>query len=180
MATPEFYSGKTLYPAIAAILALSALFALVVLPRLAPPGNRMVDQAAPDFTLPVVANGDQAARMQLSELRDKVVVIDFWASWCGPCAAQAPILDRVARKFPEEVVVLGVNVDDAPHVARRYAVSKGLSYPILSDEQGEVQRTYGVNTLPSIVVVDRQGKVSTFVQGVVRQSSLERVIRAEL
>ena len=60
MAQPEFYSGKTLYPAIAALIALSALFGLVIMPRLAPAGGDLLDEPAPDFVLPVVANGHSA------------------------------------------------------------------------------------------------------------------------
>jgi thiol-disulfide isomerase/thioredoxin len=177
MARPEFYSGKTLYPMIAAIIALTALFALGVMPRLWPAGGGLLNKPAPDFTLPVVANGDDGARMRLSDLRDKVVVLDFWASWCGPCAMQAPILDRIARKYDREVVVLGINVGEAPSLARTYATQKGLSYPILADESGEAQSLYGASTLPTVVLIDRQGNITSFVQGVVGQSTLERAIR---
>jgi thiol-disulfide isomerase/thioredoxin len=178
MARPEFYSGKILYPAIAALIALSALFALGVMPRLWAPGGKLLNQPAPDFTLPVAANGDDGARLQLSDLRDKVVVLDFWASWCGPCAMQAPILDRIARKYEGEVVVLGINVGESAAVARRYASQKGLSYMILADEDGQTQALYGADTLPTVVLIDRQGNITTFVQGVVRQSALERAIRS--
>jgi thiol-disulfide isomerase/thioredoxin len=177
MAQPEFYSGKTLFPAIALLVALSALFGLVVMPRLAPAGGRLVDKPAPDFALPIVANGDDGARIKLSELRDKVVVLDFWASWCGPCAMQAPILDRVARRYKDDVVVLGINVGEPASVAQRYALSKGLSYPILADLDGEAQEAYGANSLPTIVLIDRKGNITSFSQGVVREGQLEKAIR---
>lgn len=177
MAQPEFYSGKTLYPVIGVLIALSVLFGLVIMPRLAPVGGKLTDQPAPDFSLPVVANGDPGARMRLGELREKIVILDFWASWCGPCAVQAPILDRVARRYPQDVVVLGINVDDTPEVAKQYALQKGLSYPILMDTEGQAQGAYGANTLPTIVLIDKQGNIVTFVQGVFREAQLEKVIR---
>jgi cytochrome c biogenesis protein CcmG/thiol:disulfide interchange protein DsbE len=123
MAVPEFYSGKILYPAIAILIGLTALFGTAILPRLALGfGSGMVGQQAPDFTLPVVANGDPGARMQLAELKGRPVVIDFWATWCGPCQVQAPILDRLARKYEGRgLVVLGVNIDDPPALAKEYA-----------------------------------------------------------
>jgi thiol-disulfide isomerase/thioredoxin len=176
-ARPEFYSGKTLYPAIAVLIALSALFGLVIMPRLAPGGSKMVDSPAPDFTLPVVAGGESGARMRLGNLRDKVVVLDFWATWCGPCAVQAPILDRIARKYPDDVVVLGINVGEPPQLAKAYADRKGLSYLILADAEGEAQRLYKATTLPTLILIDKQGNISSVTQGVVRQATLERAIR---
>jgi cytochrome c biogenesis protein CcmG, thiol:disulfide interchange protein DsbE len=177
MAQPEFYSGKTLYPAIAALIALSTLFGLVIMPRLAPAGGDLLDEPAPDFTLPVVANGDDGARMQLSQLDGKIVILDFWATWCGPCAMQAPILDRIARRHPEDVLVLGINVGESPDKAARYATQKGLSYPILADIHGSAQAAYRANTLPTIVLIDKKGRIRQVVRGLVREAALERVLR---
>lgn len=132
---------------------------------------------APDFTLPVGANGDPGARLQLSALRDKVVILDFWASWCGPCRMQAPILERVAQRHPDDLVVLGINVGESPQTALRYATAEGLSYPILLDVDGEAQDLYAATTLPTLVVIDRQGQVRSLVRGVMRESALEDVIR---
>lgn len=180
MAVPEFYSGKVLYPAIAVLIGLSALFGLAILPRLNLSGG-MVGKPAPDFTLPVAANGDAGARMQLAELKGRPVVIDFWASWCGPCAVQAPILDRLARKYEGRgLVVLGVNIDDPPAIAKEYARKKGLSYPILTDDGDQAAASYGVSKLPSLIVVDRQGNVSSFMTGLVDEPSLDEVIAAAM
>ena len=156
--------------------AVSALVGLTVLPRLFPAGRHLVDKPAPDFSLPVVSGGDRGARIKLSELKGQVVVLDFWATWCEPCAIQAKILERISRKYKADAVVLGVNVDDPPAKARAYAQRGGLSYPILSDPTGQVQAAYSVGTLPSIVVIDKQGGVAGYLQGLVRQGSLERLI----
>ncbi len=179
MAQPEFYSGKTLYPVIGVLIALSVLFGLVIMPRLAPAGGRLVEKPAPDFTLPVIANGDPGARMHLADLREKVVVLEFWASWCKPCAIQAPILDRVARRYPDDVVVLGINVesDDTPELVKRYARQKGLTYPMLQDLRGEAQGPYQATSLPTVVVIDRQGNIAELVRGVYREELLDRAIR---
>lgn len=181
MAVPEFYSGKILYPAIGVLIGLSALFGLAVMPRLVLGQGGMVGKPAPDFTLPVAANGDAGARMQLAELKGRPVVIDFWASWCGPCAVQAPILDRLARKYEGRgLVVLGVNIDDPPAVAKEYARRKGLSYPILVDPSDQAAVKYGVSKLPSVIVVDRQGNVTSFLTGVVDEPSLDEAISAAM
>jgi cytochrome c biogenesis protein CcmG, thiol:disulfide interchange protein DsbE len=184
MAVPEFYSGKVLYPAIAVLIGLTALFGVAILPRLGLGRGGMVGQPAPDFTLPVAANGDPGARMQLAELKGRPVVIDFWATWCGPCAMQAPILDRLARKYEERgLVVLGVNIDNpplSPAVAREYARRKGLSYPILLDARDQAAAMYGVSTLPSLIVIDRKGNVTSFTTGLVDEPSLDEVIAAAM
>lgn len=177
MAQPEFFSGKTLYPFIGALLALSGLFGLLIMPRLGQ-GTQFIDRPAPDFELPVVANGaSEKARVRLSQLRDKVVILDFWATWCGPCGQQAPILDRIQRKYESEVVVLGINVGEAPQTAAAYARSKGLSYPILIDPEGTAQSAYDASALPTVVIIDKKGNIVTFNRGVVRQADLERALK---
>ncbi|AUX27633.1 thioredoxin [Sorangium cellulosum] len=181
MAEPEFNSSKILYPAIAVLIALSALFGLAVLPRLSPGAGGMIGAAAPDVTLPVAANGDPGARMQLAELKGQPVILDFWATWCGPCAVQAPILERISRRYQKKgLVVLGVNVDDPPHVASQYAIQKGLSYPILIDAEKHASVRYGVERLPSLVVIDRQGKVVAYLTGVIDEASLSEIVAATL
>jgi thiol-disulfide isomerase/thioredoxin len=159
------------------VLAVAALAAVTVWPRLFPPGGELLRKPAPDLVMPLVANGERGARLQLSDLRGKVVLLDFWASWCGPCATQSAILERVAQAHPADVVVVGINLDDEPEVAQRYAAGKGLSYPIVTDQQGDAQRAYGVTNLPSLVLVDARGNVVRYLQGLVSQSELERAIR---
>ncbi|MBK8252467.1 MAG: TlpA family protein disulfide reductase [Polyangiaceae bacterium] len=181
MAVPEFYSGKVLYPAIGVLIGLSTLFGLAILPRLGFFQNGLVGKPAPDFTLPVAANGDAGARMQLAELKGRPVVLDFWASWCGPCAVQAPILDRMARKYEGRgLVVLGVNVDDTASVAKEYARRKGLSYPILVDPSDQVSGFYGVSKLPSVIIIDKNGNVTSFLTGIVDEPALDEAIAAAM
>jgi thiol-disulfide isomerase/thioredoxin len=181
MATPEFYSGKVLYPAIGVLLALSALFGLVILPRLSPADGGLTHKPAPDVTMPVAANGEPGARIRVSDLKGHPVVLDFWASWCGPCNLQAPILDRVARRFQGRgLVVLGIDVDDSADVAKSFAVKKGLSYPIVLDETKQASKLYDVDKLPSLVVIDKQGNVAAYLSGIVDESALDEMVSSLL
>jgi cytochrome c biogenesis protein CcmG/thiol:disulfide interchange protein DsbE len=197
MAVPEFYSGKILYPAIAVLLGLSTLFGLAILPRLVPGGGGLKGKPAPDFVFTVAANGGDegpgpraegpggvpsvGAAAKLSDFKGRTVLLDFWASWCGPCAFEAPIVDRLARRYQKRgLVVLGVNVDDPPEVIRRYAAQKGLSYPMVVDPAGRTSAQYGVDKLPSLVVIDKDGNVFAFLTGIVDEASLNEILSAAL
>jgi cytochrome c biogenesis protein CcmG/thiol:disulfide interchange protein DsbE len=184
MAVPEFYSGKILYPAIVVLVALSSLFGLAVLPRLALGSTRgMKGKPAPAFTLPVVANGSPGQKLDLGELKGHPVILDFWASWCGPCAIEAPVLDRLARRYEKKgLVVLGVNVSegDSPALIKGYASQKGLSYPMLLEGSSGVSQRYGVEKLPTLVVLDKEGNVLEYLVGVVDEASLNEIVEAAL
>jgi len=159
-------------------LAVAALVGVTVWFRLFPPGSRLLHRPAPDFSLPVMANGDPEARLRLSDLTGNVVVLDFWASWCEPCGMQAPILERFARSHQGEAVVVGINLDDDPGVIAQYVRQKSLTYPMVSDENGEVRSAYDANNLPTLVVVDPHGNVAAAMQGLVARAQLDAAFAA--
>ena len=181
MAVPEFYSGKLLYPAIAVLIGLSALFGVAIRPRLAFQGSGMIGQPAPALGLPVAANGAAGTQMGLDELKGHPILLDFWASWCGPCAMEAPIVDRVARRYGKKgLTVLGVNVSDTADVVRAYAAQKGLSYPMVLDAGSDASNRYGVRQLPSLIVIDKAGNVLAFVPGLVDEAYLNDLVEAAM
>jgi thiol-disulfide isomerase/thioredoxin len=126
------------------------------LPRL---GGRAERRPAPDFALPVVHGGERGARVRLSEQRGKAVLLDFWASWCKPCRQQAEVLKRVRAKHPE-LVVIGVNVSDSPENAARYLAAENPPWLVLEDSDGSVNHAYEVETLPTLVTVDKAGNIT--------------------
>jgi cytochrome c biogenesis protein CcmG, thiol:disulfide interchange protein DsbE len=165
-------------PAVLVLLA-SALFGFLVLPYLssgAAPKSPLVGQAAPDFSLPVFHGGGEAAsRIKLSALRGNVVVLDFWASWCRPCAVQANILSEMVPRQAENVVFVGVNTADNPERAREFAARQKLPYAAVLDTDG-VAEVYGANSLPTLVVIDPSGRVVSAASRVMSESEVERAI----
>ncbi|MFN3237193.1 MAG: TlpA family protein disulfide reductase [Pseudomonadales bacterium] len=131
-------------------------FALTVLLTLGCPALAVEpDQEVPDFTLKSMA-GDN---LRLAELRGEGVLINFWASWCGPCRQEMPLLQKIQQRYePLGFTVLGVNVDEEQSKARRIAERLNLDFPLLLDSAQQVSEAYGVNAMPFTVLVDRSGK----------------------
>lgn len=170
-------------PFAVALIVLGLLLAIAWFPRLGigVGKHRLVGQDAPNFNLPVVYNGDANSKMSLSELQGKPVIIDFWATWCGPCKIEAPILNRVAQRYKDRgLVVLGVNTGDRPGLAPAFAQSKQLSYPILFDAEHDAADLYGVTALPTLVLVGKDGKVRSVHSGLVDENTLDTLIGPEL
>ncbi len=111
---------------------------------------------APDFTLRTM-NGPN---MRLQEQRGRVVMINFWATWCGPCRQEMPKLNKLYQKYGDSgFVLLSVNVDDDQRNAADVAAKLGVSFPVLWDTDKTVSKLYDLNTMPSTVLIDRDGKV---------------------
>jgi len=119
---------------------------------------------APAFGLPLIAKGGTpGAQVTLAQHRGKVVVVDFWATWCGPCIRAMPKLESLSRRFAGELEVIAVNLDDAAK-ARAMFDEGGYRMTLVSDD-GQVSTRYGVSTIPHSVVIDREGIVRTVYRG---------------
>jgi thiol-disulfide isomerase/thioredoxin len=161
----------------------TAVFALAVLPRLF--AHDLVGKPAPEMTLPlmmgapVVPGMAGAKGVDLASLRGHVVVLDFWAPWCGPCRQEMPHLDALYKKHAGEgVMVMGVLVDDDRTGARALVQKLGLTYPQLDDEQHLAANRYDVHSLPTLVVLDKAGTVKTYRAGFTSEDELEAYIAA--
>lgn len=164
------------------VVGLAAGFALV--PRATQScGKATGTEEAPDWTASVVANAPDATQttMTMSALRGHPVVLDFWATWCGPCQAEAPIVNGLAQRFKDKgLVVIGVNTSDAEGLAARFATKKGLSFPIVYDEGNTIANKYRVDNLPTLIVVSKEGKMVAVRHGVTSDADLERLVRQVL
>jgi cytochrome c biogenesis protein CcmG/thiol:disulfide interchange protein DsbE len=149
---------------------------------LAKRANRGDRPAAPDFTLERL---DRSGELQLSSLRGKAVVLNVWASWCGPCKEEAPYLEQVWEQNRQRgLVVVGLDAKDFRADARRFARRYELSFPLVYDGPGSTIDGYGVTGFPETFVIDREGKVVAAFAGAVNgddeRSQLETAIEDAL
>lgn len=113
-------------------------------------------QVAPDFAL----KSSTGENLRLSEYRGNVVMINFWATWCGPCRQEMPLLDELYTRYKRVgFSLLGVNIDDDSRRAMQMIEDLGVSFPVLFDARKEVSKLYEVEAMPVTVLIDREGNV---------------------
>ncbi len=133
------------------------LRALLVTALLSLPAMAVAPQGpAPGFRLETL-DGKSVA---LEDLKGQVVMINFWASWCGPCRQEMPLLDKLYAKYkPMGFTLLGVNVEPDPKLATGFLEKTPVTFPILLDKDSSVSKLYQVAGMPSTVIVDRKGNL---------------------
>jgi cytochrome c biogenesis protein CcmG, thiol:disulfide interchange protein DsbE len=178
--TPAPKSGLTA----ALVLGGAVLFGLLALPRFGSDG--LIGSQPKDFALPRLESAGAGGApknepIRLSQLAGKAVLLDFWASWCGPCREQAPIIDRVSRELSGRgLVALGIVSDDEPDAARRFLAEHPVHYPSVVDEQRDAARAFAVQGLPTLVALDRSGRVVAVRRQFVREAELRAIAEAAL
>lgn len=144
--------------------------------------------SAPSFDLPILEGAElppvlatrlQPAfgdgRLDLDELRGVPLVLNLWASWCDPCRAEAPVLNRGWRRHgPEGVLYLGLNLQDLTGDARGFLEEFEVSYPSIREQGNELARTYGATGIPETYFIDGRGRVVAHVVGVVSDQQLDQ------
>lgn len=110
---------------------------------------------APNFTLTTLND----TNITLAELRGKWVIVNFWASWCIPCATEMPVLQQISQEFADAVVVLGVNHREDRDTIATFVQDLGLTFPILINANSSTFAQYQVNNLPQTVIINPQGDI---------------------
>ncbi|MCE4552922.1 TlpA disulfide reductase family protein [Roseateles cellulosilyticus] len=120
------------------------------------------DAAAPDFTL----RAADGRNVRLHELRGRVVLVNFWATWCGPCRQEMPLLNQLYQKYQGSgFTLLGINVDEDSRNAINLAGKLGVNFPVLLDGDKSVSKRYDLSSMPSTLLIDRDGKVRYVYRG---------------
>jgi thiol-disulfide isomerase/thioredoxin len=119
-------------------------------------GGLLMGRAAPDFALDDLAGH----KVSLADLKGSIVILDFWATWCGPCRAAMPHLNALYAKYKDRgLVVYAVNLQETRDQAAKYMADNKLALPVLLDTTGNVAKQYGVSGIPTTILIDAEGKV---------------------
>lgn len=134
----------------------SLLLRSLLLPALLSSALCAQADVAPDFTL----KSNSGTNLRLSEHRGEVILLNFWASWCGPCRQEMPHLDALQKKYePLGVNVIGVSVDKEPEKANQLLREIPVTFPVLYDTESLVSAAYNVAAMPTTVLIDRDGNM---------------------
>ncbi len=130
---------------------------------------------APDFVLEDVTGEE----VQLSNLRGDVVLLNFWATWCGPCLVEMPLLESDYQAYKDEGIhVLAVNDGESRTIVEQFGQENGLSFPLLLDPERVVQRLYQIRGYPTSVFVDSDGSIAYIHIGLMQESQLAGYMKA--
>lgn len=134
----------------------------------------LLDRPAPDFSLSLFGTGET---LRLSDLRGKVVVLNFWASWCPPCRQEAPAFERVWEQYKDRgVVFVGVDIWDTDEDAAGFLREFGITYPTGPDPNGEIAIDYGLTGIPETYFITRDGMIAQKAIGIVQEEMFPRVL----
>lgn len=150
MATSTFINTVNgLFKQLACILIASSFLTL-------PAQALKIGDKAPDFTLKAMSGKN----LKLAEQRGQIIVLNFWASWCGPCRKEMPVLQKFYEKYQDlGVSVWGVNVEQENQAGRDFLADLNLSFPILFDDSNTISADYQVEAMPTTVILDRNGVI---------------------
>jgi peroxiredoxin len=117
---------------------------------------------APQFTL----NARGGSTLSLSQYKGQVVMLNFWASWCGPCRQEMPLLENIYKKYNKMgFTMIGVNVEPDSKAADKWLEQTPVSFPVIYDKDSTVSKAYDVSGMPSTVIIDRKGNIRVLHRG---------------
>ena len=172
---------KRVFGPLVAVVGAAGLIALLVFGLTTTGNDNSIDNAvargvyptAPQLSLPLLAGGGDRT---LADYRGRIVVLNFWASWCDPCRAEAPLLEHAQRTLASTGTVLGVTYRDTTPDSLAFVHQYGLTYPSLRDVDGKLAESYGTKALPETFVIDRNSRIVSVSRGEVSKAFLDRAI----
>jgi thiol-disulfide isomerase/thioredoxin len=119
------------------------------------PEEAAIDRPAPRFQLSDLYGRE----VSLAQFQGKVVILDFWATWCGPCRMSMPLLEKLQQEFPTDLKLLAINLEEPADLVKDYVSRQNIHSTVLLDTEGQVGRAYGSESIPMQVLVDKKGIV---------------------
>ena len=170
MASPK---SSRLVKAILIVLPAAAFVGVLAAAVTSASGTVEPGDEAPAFAAPLL---DESGVLELESLRGTPVVLNFWASWCGPCIEEAPMLSRAWREYGDRVEFVGVDIRDARSDALAFVAQTGLGYVHIRDEDLEIYDDYGLTGQPETFFIDDEGVVVEHVNGPLFEDTLFRLL----
>ncbi len=157
----------------AILIATALLISGCIRPSSEAPGVE-IGRPAPGFKLPDLMGQE----ISLDQYRGKTVMLDFWATWCGPCRMTMPLLEKLQKEYANNLVLLAINLEETKDVVREYMRQQNLNSHVLLDEQGSLGKIYGTDAIPMQVLIDKEGIVRDIKTGF--SPSMMSQLRAEI
>ena len=133
-----------------------------------------IGRPAPAFKLPDIMGQE----ITLDQYKGKIVMLDFWATWCGPCRMTMPLLEKLQKEYPNNLVLLAINLQESKNEVREYMRQQNLNSHVLLDEKGSLGEIYGTDAIPMQVLIDKEGIVRDIKTGF--SPSILSQLRAEI
>jgi peroxiredoxin len=144
----------------------------------APTGNA-VGNRVPDFTLSDL--NDQKYQLEAVVRKNRVTLVNFWATWCGPCRGEIPELIRFYRRYSRQnVALLAINLQEKPTDVRKFAQKAGMNFPVLTDTTGRIGEIYRVYAIPTTYIVDSKGIIREVIEGATTLEALQSKVQSLL
>jgi thiol-disulfide isomerase/thioredoxin len=116
-------------------------------------GELQIGSSAPSFELSDL----RGQTVSLSQFKGKIVILDFWATWCGPCRLSMPLLEKLQKENPNDLKLLAINLEEPLDLVRDYVARQNINTTVLLDSEGKVGRIYGSESIPMQVLIDKKG-----------------------
>ncbi len=145
---------------------------LILLSSAAPKQGPVIGSKVDDFSLP----GIETQTVSLSQYRGKIIVLNFWATWCVPCKDEMPLLEKVYQSSGDKLVVIGVNSQESKSDVQKFIDQYQITFPIALDASGELTRKFLVNGYPTTFLIDSNGVMRNLHIGELREDLLKGYI----
>ena len=142
------------------LVCLLIIFLVIVFAKCTRPPSETKPQAQVGYEAPTFKLRDlKGKEVSLEQFRGKIVMLDFWATWCRPCRMTMPLLEKLQREYPNDMILLAINLQESNSEVRDYVRQQNVNSEVLLDEEGSVGEAYGTESIPMEYLIDQRGVV---------------------